>query len=71
MNLRELREARNFTQNEVAKWTGISYGTYRRYEYGEEFPKKGALIALARLYGMSPGQLLDLLLGWGDDSGGS
>ena len=63
MNLRELREGGQLTQEQVSKWTGISYGTYRRYEYGEEFPKKGALIALARLYGMSPGQLLDLPLG--------
>ncbi len=71
MNLCELREIRKLTQNEVAKRTGIPYGTYRRYEYGEEFPKKGALIALARLYGMSPGQLLDLLLGWEDNTEGA
>ena len=71
MNLRELRETRKLTQNEVAKRTGIPYGTYRRYEYDEEFPKKGALIALARLYGMSPGQLLDLLLGWEDNTEGA
>ena len=70
MTLQDLRISHGLTQQEVAKQTGISYGTYRRYEYGEEFPKKGALIALARLYGMSPGQLLDLLLGWEDDSGG-
>lgn len=36
----------------------------RRYEYGEREPKWDALIALARLYGMSPGELLDLLIGW-------
>ena len=71
MNLRELREEKHITQEQVSKWTAIPYGTYRRYEYGEEFPKKGALIALAKLYGMSPGQLLDLLLGWEDNSGGS
>ena len=34
----------------------------RRYEYGEREPKWGALIALAKLYGMTPGQLLDLLI---------
>ncbi len=71
MNLKELREERKLTQEQVAKYTGIPYGTYRRYEYGEKEPKWNALIVLAKLYGMSPGKLLDLLLGWEDNSGGS
>lgn len=64
MTLQDLRISHNLTQQEVGKRTGIPYGTYRRYEYGEEFPKKDALIALAKLYGMSPGELLDKLIGW-------
>lgn len=36
----------------------------RRYEYGEREPKWNALIALAKLYGMSPGELLDRIIGW-------
>ena len=50
------------TQEEVSKRTGIPLMSVRRYEYGEREPKWGALIALAKLYGMSPGELLDLLI---------
>ena len=64
MMLKDLREEHMLTQDEIVKRTGIPYNTYRHYEYGDTFPKKDALIALAKLYGMTPGQLLDLLLGW-------
>lgn len=36
----------------------------RRYEYGEREPKWKPLAKLAKLYGMSPGELLDRLIGW-------
>ncbi len=64
--LADMRIYHEWTQRELARKIGVSHMTYRRYEYGEEFPKKDALIALAKLYGMSPGQLLDLLIGWGE-----
>ena len=60
----ELRESRGMTQEEVSHRTGIPYDSYRRYEYGGTFPRKDALIALAKLYGMSPGELFDELIGW-------
>lgn len=66
MTLQDLRISHNITQEEICKRTGLPYNTYRHYEYGDTFPRKDALIALARLYSMSPGELLDLLLGWGD-----
>ena len=68
MTLQDLRIQNSLTQQEVAKQTGISYGTYRRYEYGEEFPKKDAVKALARLYGMSPGSLFNILIGENNDT---
>ena len=64
MILSDLRTQHDLTQEDIVKRIGIPYNTYRHYEYGDTFPKKDALIALAKLYGMSPGQLLDLLLGW-------
>lgn len=62
--LKELREAHNLTQEEVSKRTGIQYDSYRRYEYRKTFPRQDAIIALAKLYGMSPGELFDELIGW-------
>ena len=61
MTLQDLRISHNLTQQEVVKWTKISYGTYRRYEYGEEFPKPIAICSLARLYSMAPGELFESL----------
>ncbi len=64
MTLQDLRTQHSLTQEDIVKRTGIPYNTYRHYEYGDTFPKKDALIALAKLYNMTPGQLLDLLIGW-------
>ena len=61
MTLSDLRISNKITQQEVVKRTKISYGTYRRYEYGEEFPKPKAIISLARLYSLSPGELFEML----------
>ena len=61
MTLQDLRIRHGLTQQDVAKQTGISYGTYRRYEYGEEFPKPIAICALAKLYGMPHGELFEEL----------
>ena len=60
----ELRESHDMTQEEVSHRTGIPYDSYRRYEYGGTFPKKDAIIALAKLYGMTPGELFNILIGW-------
>lgn len=64
MILKDLRENKRLTQREVSKLTGIPYNTYRRYEYGEREPSFRVVVALARLYGMSPGELFDELIGW-------
>ena len=61
--LSDLRIQRNLTQEDVVSLTGIPYNTYRRYEYGESFPKKDAIIALAKLYGIRPGEMFEILAG--------
>lgn len=68
MTLSDLRISHNITQKEIEKRTGIPYDTYRSYEYGRQFPKKDAIVKLAKLYHMSPGELLNLLIGVNNDS---
>lgn len=61
--LLELRQSTGLTQEELAQKTGIPYRTYRRYEYGERFPKPEYLVALSKIYGYStPGVLFDELI---------
>lgn len=62
MILKDLRENKRLTQREVSKLTGIPYNTYRRYEYGEREPSFKAIVALARLYGMRPCELFEMLV---------
>ena len=70
MILKDLREEALLTQKEVVTRTKIPYNTYRRYEYGEREPSFGAIISLARLYGVRPGELFEMLIGWtSGDSG--
>ncbi len=61
MVLKDLREERGLTQRDVITRTKIPYNTYRRYEYGEREPSFAAIISLARLYHMRPGDLFELL----------
>ena len=61
MILKDLREEKHLTQKELCHLTNIPYNTYRRYEYGEREPGFAAIISLARLYHMRPGDLFELL----------
>lgn len=61
MSLQDLRSEASLTQEEVCKRTGIPFNTYRRYEYGTRFPRPDAVIALAKLYALSPGGLFEAL----------
>ena len=61
MILKDLREGKHLTQKELCRLTQIPYNTYRRYEYGEREPGFAAIISLARLYHMHPGDLFELL----------
>ena len=64
MTLHDLRTSHNLTQKELCRLTDLPYNTYRRYEYGEREPSFRAVVALAKLYDMSPGELFDKLVGW-------
>lgn len=66
-NLGTLREQHKLTQDQLVSLTGIPYNTYRHYEYGDTFPKKDAIIALAKLYSMRPGELFEMLIGYEEE----
>lgn len=58
--LRDLREDRDLTQQEVATYLGTSQTMYARYERGaSELPIRH-LVALSRLYGVSTDYILCL-----------
>ena len=59
VRLRECRNMRHFTQEELAALCGVSYSTYRRYEAGENEPLVSAAAELAKMLGVS----LDYLAG--------
>ena len=61
MTLHDLRSEAAITQEDVCKRTGIPFNTYRRYEYGTRFPRPEAVVALAKLYALSPGVLFEAL----------
>ncbi len=57
--LRDLREDADKSQSEIAKYLGMKYQQYARYESGErELPLHHA-VALAKYYGIS----LDYIVG--------
>lgn len=57
-HLVKLRLEHNLLQKDVAKELGVGLHTYQRYEYGESEPQLSALIALAKLYGISLDELV-------------
>jgi len=61
MTLNDLRTEKSLTQEELCKRTGIPYNTYRHYEYGDTFPSPKAIVSLAKLYDMPPGELFESL----------
>ena len=61
MTLSDLRISHKITQEEICKRTGLPYNTYRHYEYGDSFPSPKAIIALAKLYSLAPGELFEML----------
>ncbi len=59
IRLKELREARGLTQEELADLMGVVPRQYQRYERGEGEPKLAGWIFLADFYDVS----LDYLVG--------
>jgi transcriptional regulator with XRE-family HTH domain len=60
LRLKEIREARKLTQEQVAKGIGRKRGTYQSYEEKRAQPPLTVLIKLAELYGLYS---IDQLLG--------
>lgn len=59
--LRELREAKKYTLDDIEKKTGINRGTYNNYESGKTSPKEPTWQALANFFNVS----VDYLKGYG------
>lgn len=59
--LRELREAKKYTLDDIEKKTGINRGTYNNYESGKTSPKGPTWQALANFFNVS----VDYLKGYG------
>ena len=60
LRLKELRERKNVTQQEVADALDMERSLYARYEYGTRTPPIDNLIKLAKYYGVTTDYLLGL-----------
>ncbi len=59
MRLKELREEKNLTQNDIAKAINVSQSNIGRWEKGLNEPTATYLVALARYFGCSIDYLLE------------
>lgn len=57
-NLKEVRKASGYTQEQAAKRSGIALGTLRRWEQGVHEPDMESIILLADLYGVTTDTIL-------------
>lgn len=58
--IRELREDKDLTQEQVGKAVNVPQRTYAYYETGERMIPPQVLVSLARFYGVSVDYLLNL-----------
>lgn len=63
IRLKELREGKRLTQQNLADMMKVTLRQYRRYELGEQEPQLSGWIFLADLYNVS----LDYLVGRSDE----
>ena len=56
--LRELREHRKMTQDELGKLIGVGRSTVAKWESGENFPRARQLISLANVFDVKVDVLL-------------
>ena len=57
-NLKRLRKAREWSQDQMAKRADIPLRTYQNWEMGHREPRLGALVRLAKTLGVSADELL-------------
>lgn len=60
--LRDLRERRVLTQEELALASGVAVATISRLETGKVKASKKTVRALAKAFGLSPGELYEVML---------
>ncbi|MCL2861571.1 MAG: helix-turn-helix transcriptional regulator [Firmicutes bacterium] len=58
INIKELREEKNLSQEQLAKLTGISQSAIAKWELSKAEPTASMLIALAQFFDLTVGQLL-------------
>lgn len=63
IRLKELREARGLTLEQVGAYVGVNKATVQRYEIGNIDIKRNVAIKLAEVLGTSPAYIM----GWTDD----
>jgi len=56
--LKELRLEKNLTQSQLAKETGLSQNGIANWENGNRLPNINAVIAFAKFFNVTVGQLL-------------
>ena len=57
-SIRAQRKARGLTQEQLAEAMGVSIGAVSKWESGASDPSTANLIALAKLFGTTPEELL-------------
>jgi len=58
-NIIRLRHARKLTQEELADFIGVTKASVSKWENGTSDPSTSNLLALAKLYGIPAGELLN------------
>ena len=62
-NLKQLRELKELTLEEVGNYIGVKKATVQRYESGEIDIKRTIAIKLAEILGVTPAEIM----GWGEE----
>ena len=57
-NIARLRKEKNMTQDQLANLMGISFQAVSKWETGTADPSTSNLLALAKLFGVRPEELL-------------
>nr|MBQ1578097.1 helix-turn-helix transcriptional regulator [Oscillospiraceae bacterium] len=68
MNLKQIREARAMSRNDLAKAVGVSVFTVRNWEQGQREPDIAHLKALARTLHVTVDELVGMSEAFGGDA---
>lgn len=59
IKLRQMRRQARKTQEQLAKESGMSIDSIRRYERGERAPRADDIKKLSKIFGCTPNELLE------------